>query len=129
MAHKILLVDDEQDVVEHLGKRLAREGFDVVTAQDGEEALLKVQEANPDIILLDLMMPKKNGFETLKEIKDKFKDRWRPVIIVSAQQDLDSTKRCYGMEADHYLTKPCDFDTILGGIRTMISLIPLRTQV
>jgi len=126
MAYKLLLADDDKDVVETLKKRLLQEGYEVVVAFDGEEALLKIGEDNPDVILLDLMMPKLNGFEVLKAIKQKFKDKWRPVIIVSAKTELDSVKTCYGLEADHYLTKPCTMENLLRGIRTMISLIPLR---
>jgi two-component system response regulator VicR len=126
MAYKILVVDDEPDILEIMKFKLVKEGYEVVTACDGEDALLKVKEANPDVILLDLMMPKRNGFEVLKEIREKFSDKWRPVIIVSANADLEATKKCYSLQADHYLTKPCGFEHILRGIQTMISLIPLR---
>jgi len=124
MVYKILLVDDDKEITETLKPRLTREGYDVVVAYDGEEALLKVKADNPDIILLDLMMPKMNGFEVLKEIRTNYNDRWRPVIIISASIDLESVKKGYDMEADHYLTKPCTLDNLLRGIRTMISLIP-----
>jgi len=126
MAYKLLVVDDDKDVVETLQKRLLQEGYAVAVAFDGEEALAKVREDNPDIILLDLMLPKLNGFDVLKEIREKYKDKWRPVIIVSAATDLDTVKKSYNLEADHYLTKPCTMENVLRGIRTMISLIPLR---
>jgi len=72
------------------------------------------------------MLPKLNGFGVLKEIKEKYNDRWRPIIIISAQTDLEIVRKSYNLEADHYLTKPCSMENILRGIRTMISLIPLR---
>lgn len=128
MAYKLLVVDDNKDVVETLQRRLTREGYEVLVAYDGEEALQKVKEADPDIILLDLMMPKLNGFEVLKEVREKFKDKWRPIIIISAKDELESMQRCYGMEADHYLTKPCSIENILQGIRTMISLLSARIK-
>jgi len=128
MSYKLLVVDDEQDVVELIEKKLSREGYEVVTAFDGAEALVKMREDNPDIILLDLMLPKKNGMEVLKEIRQDYKDRWRPVIIISAKHELDSIKGCYSLEADHYLTKPCSMENILRAISTMISLIPLRQE-
>lgn len=124
--YKLLVVDDEIDMLEVLKKRLVKEGYEVITALDGEEALVKVKDANPDIILLDLMLPKLNGFEVLKEIREKYKDRWRPVIIISAKTELESLEKCYGMQADHYLTKPCNIETILRGIKTMISLMSAR---
>lgn len=126
MAYKILVVDDEEDVVENLSKRLLREGYEVFVAFDGEEALISVKENNPDIILLDLMLPKLNGFDVLKEVKEKHSDKWRPTIIVSAKTELESVKDCYNLEADHYLTKPCSMESILQGIETMISLLPFR---
>ncbi len=126
MAYKLLVVDDETDIVETLRKRLLQEGYDVVVAFDGEEALVRVKEDSPDIILLDLMLPKLNGFEVLKEVREKYKDKWIPIIIISAKTELESVKKSYSMEADHYLTKPCSMENVLRGIRTMISLIPLR---
>ena len=128
MTYKILVVDDERDAADIIKNRLIREGYEAVAAYDGQEALEKIKEENPDIILLDLMMPKLNGFEVLKELREKFKDKWRPVIIVSAQDEIASLEKCYGMEADHYLTKPCDIEHILRGIRIMISLIPARIK-
>ncbi|OGX18350.1 MAG: hypothetical protein A3K83_06315 [Omnitrophica WOR_2 bacterium RBG_13_44_8b] len=128
MVYKLLLVDDEKEIVEALQPRLIREGYDVVVAYDGEEALAKVKLDNPDIILLDLMLPKLNGFQVLKEIRQKFKDKWRPVIIISAQTELETVRKSYNMEADHYLTKPCSIENVLRGIRTMISLIPARIK-
>ncbi len=126
MAYKLLVVDDDRAIVEMLKQKLLEEGYEVVVAFDGEEALLKLKEDNPDVILLDLMMPRLNGFEVLKEIRQIYKDRWRPVIIISAKSDLESLRTCYDLEADHYLTKPCTMDNLLRGIKTMISLVPLR---
>jgi len=126
MAYKILVVDDEKDIVETFKKRLSQEGYDVVVAFSGEEALTKVKKDNPDIILLDLILPGMNGYDVLKEIRQKYKDKWRPVIIISAKTELESVKKCYDLEADHYLTKPCSMENVLRGIRIMISLIPQR---
>ena len=128
MSHKLLLVDDDKDIIDALKPRLQREGYDVFTAFDGEEGLRMVKDCNPDIILLDLLMPKLNGFDVLKEIRTKMNDRWRPIIIISANADLVSIKKGYDMEADHYLAKPCTIDTVLHGIKTMISLLPARIK-
>ncbi|OGX24694.1 MAG: hypothetical protein A3J51_06055 [Omnitrophica WOR_2 bacterium RIFCSPHIGHO2_02_FULL_45_21] len=128
MAYKLLVVDDNKDIVDTLQRRLTKEGYEVSVAYDGEEALQKVKEADPDIILLDLMMPKLNGFEVLKEVREKFKHKWRPIIIISARDELESMQKCYSMEADHYLTKPCSIENILQGIRTMISLLSARIK-
>ena len=126
MAYKLLIVDDDKMLLDMFKEILTHEGYEVVVASDGEEALAKVKETNPDVILLDLVLPKMNGFEVLKEIRQKYKDKWRPVIILSGQGDLESIKKGYDLEADHYLTKPCPLENLLHGIRTMISLIPMR---
>ena len=128
MTHRLLLVDDDREIIDALKPRLQREGYDVFTAFDGEEGLRMVKDCNPDIILLDLLMPKLNGFDVLKEIRTNMNDRWRPVIIISANSDLASVKKGYDMEADHYLAKPCTIDTVLHGIKTMISLLPARIK-
>jgi len=128
MAYKLLVVDDDKEVVETLKSRLIKEGYEVAVAFDGEEALVKVKEENPDVILLDLVMPKLNGFEVLKHIRENFKDKWRPIIIISATGELEAVKKSYSMEADHYLSKPVTMDNILRGIRIMISLIPARKE-
>lgn len=124
MSYKILVVDDEKEIVDIVKNRLVRENYEVLTAFDGEEALLKVKEADPDLIILDLIMPKLNGFEVLQAVREKFSDKWRPVIIISANGDMEALKRGYKLEADLYLTKPCSLDMLLKGIKTMISLIP-----
>ncbi len=126
MALKILIVDDEPDIVGILHKKLTQAGYEVVTACDGQEALVRVGENDPDVVLLDLTLPKLNGFEVLKEIRQNFTNKWRPVIIISAKNELDSVKECYHLQADLYLHKPCNIDNILQGIETMVSLIPLR---
>jgi len=95
VAYKLLVVDDDKEIINTLAPRLRREGYDVSVAFDGEEAIAKVKEHNPDIILLDLMLPKVNGFEVLKEIRQKYKDKWRPIIIISAKHELEAVKECY----------------------------------
>lgn len=127
MSHKILFVDDEKNLVDIFSAGLIKAGYEVVIAYDGEQALEKLGQDKPDVVILDLMMPKLNGFEVLIEIRKRFK-KWIPVIIYSAESELESVKKAYGLEADHYLTKPCSIDNIIRGVETMLSLIPLRIQ-
>lgn len=124
--YKILIVDDDKDIVERLEAKLKREGYKTVVAYDGRKALTKVSKDDPDIVLLDLMLPKLNGFDVLKKIRKEHNERWRPVIIVSARDEMDSLKKSYNLEADHYITKPCNLEDIMRGIKTMISLMPQR---
>lgn len=124
---KILMADDEHDVLVIMAKRIAAEGYEVVTASDGEEAWNKIKSESPDVILLDISMPKKDGFSVLKELRtNPPSSKWQPVIIISAHRELDSMKQGFSLEADHYIIKPCSIDDILKSIRLMISLIPQR---
>lgn len=86
----ILLVDDDLTLREMYDERLKAEGFDIVQASDGQEALQKAREVKPNIILLDVMMPKINGFDVLKQLKEDPELKEIPVIILTALiQDVD----------------------------------------
>ncbi|BDR58687.1 response regulator YycF [Xylocopilactobacillus apicola] len=103
MAKKILVVDDEKPITDIIKFNLNKEGFDVVTAFDGEEALAKFKSENPDLILLDLMLPKIDGLEVSRQIR---KSSNTPIIIISAKDD--EIDKIIGLElgADDYVTKP-----------------------
>ncbi|AQW21147.1 DNA-binding response regulator [Lentilactobacillus curieae] len=103
MAKKILVVDDEKPIVDIEKFNLNKEGYDVYVAYDGEEALEQVNEVDPDLIILDLMLPKVDGLEVAREVR-KTKDT--PIIMVTAKDsELD---KVLGLElgADDYVTKP-----------------------
>lgn len=86
----ILLVDDDLTLREMYEERMKAEGFNIIQATNGEEALKKAKEANPDVILLDIMMPKVNGFDVLKELKSNPELKDIPVIVLTALiQDVD----------------------------------------
>lgn len=124
---KILMADDEPDVLQVMAKRVAAEGFQVVTASDGQDAWEKIRQENPDIIILDLTMPKLDGFGVLKALRENPPfPKWQPVIIVSARSELTDMQRGFSLEADHYISKPCKVDDILKGIKLMLNLIPQR---
>lgn len=127
MACKLLVTDDNTHIIEVLQRRLKLEGYEVVTAVDGEDALTKIDTENPDIVLLDLMMPKMNGFEVMKEIKRRNEieiDRKRPVIVISAKDESEAVAEGLMLsETDCYLNKPCSIEEILGAIRKMAGQI------
>lgn len=83
MAKKILLIEDEEIIITLLQKKLAKEGYEVFTARDGEEGLELMEKIMPDLILLDIIMPKKGGFEVMKEMKKDEKLSKIPIVIVS----------------------------------------------
>jgi DNA-binding response OmpR family regulator len=125
MGLKILMADDEPDVLAIMAKKIAEQGFDVITAPDGLEAWEKIQSKSPDVILLDLNMPRMNGFEVLKALRDHpSQDKWQPVIIISTRGELEDVQKGLSMEAEHYLVKPCSVETILKAIRLVAKLIP-----
>jgi len=124
--NKILIADDEAVVLEILAKRLVQAGYEVVSAHDGEEAWKKIQSDSPDVIVLDLTMPKKDGLEILKVLRANPSKKYQPVIIVSGRKELEDLQKGYELEADHYLVKPCNVEDILKAVKLMIALIPRR---
>ena len=121
------MADDEPEILNIMAKKVTLAGFIVITAGDGEEAWEKIQNESPDVILLDLTMPKMDGFTVLKNLREKPPaNKWQPVIIVSARAELIDMQKGFSLEADHYISKPCSIDDILKGIRLMMSLIPQR---
>ena len=124
---KILVADDEDAVLEIMARKIASQGYEVSTAKDGQEAWGMVTAQLPDLIILDLNMPKMDGWAVLRQLRlNPPTRRWVPVIIVSAQSELESFKKGVSLQADHYLTKPCQIEDILRAIRLMLSLIPQR---
>ena len=122
---RVLMADDEPDVLSVMAKKIKAAGYDIITAVDGQEAWDKIIVENPDIILLDITMPKLEGFEVLKRLRETPPTKkWQPVIIISAREELKDIQKGYSLEADHYLTKPCNIDDVLNGIRLMAKLIP-----
>ena len=127
MPYKLLVTDDNEYIIEALQRRLKLEGFEVITASDGEDALQKMDAEDPDIVLLDLNMPKMNGFEVLMEIKRRNEielNRVRPVIIISAKDEAEAREEGLQLtETECFLNKPCSIEEILGAIRKMIGML------
>lgn len=115
---KILVVDDEIDNVILLDKRLKALGYEVICAYDGDEAIEKVEKENPDLILLDIMMPKKDGFEVLKILRENEKTKSIPVIMLTAKADVSDKVKGLETGAIDYVTKPFDFKELQARILT-----------
>jgi DNA-binding response OmpR family regulator len=103
---KILVVDDEAYIVHILEFSLGMEGYEVVTAFDGEEAIVKAERENPDLIVLDIMMPKLDGYETCRRLKATDKTKRIPIILLSAKGRSMDQKVGLEAGADEYITKP-----------------------
>lgn len=106
MAKKILAVDDEKNIIRLIEVNLTRQGYEVVTASDGRQALEKVAREQPDMIVLDVMMPYLDGFEVLTELKKHPDTRDIPVIMLTAKAQDADVFNGYKRGADCYLTKP-----------------------
>ena len=113
----MLVVDDEQSITDFIALGLRHEGFDVRTAGDGRAALRAVDEFKPQLVVLDLMMPRMDGWELCRALAG---DRNRGVIILSARDE--TTDRIQGLElgADDYLVKPFEFNELLARIRAVL---------
>ncbi|MCF1784001.1 response regulator YycF [Lactobacillus mulieris] len=103
MPKKILVVDDEKPISDIIKFNLTKEGFEVDTAYDGEEAVKKVNEINPDLMILDLMLPKKDGLEVAREVRQTHD---MPIIMVTAKDTEFDKVLGLEMGADDYVTKP-----------------------
>jgi two-component system KDP operon response regulator KdpE len=113
---QVLIVDDEQRIVNFLSSKLRASGYEVITASNGEEALEQVQAQEPDLMVLDVMMPKMDGFETLKQLRS-FSST--PVIILSAKGTNVDKVKGLGLGADDYLAKPFSPDELIARIEAM----------
>jgi class 3 adenylate cyclase/CheY-like chemotaxis protein len=126
---RILIVDDTPANVHILQVRLAAHGYDIVTAHDGEEALAAVQTAQPDLILLDVMMPKLDGFEVCRRLRANASIPFIPIIMVTAKSNSEDIVA--GLEAggDEYLTKPVDQAALVARVKSMLRIKQLHDTV
>lgn len=120
MAKKILLVEDEEDILKTLELILTKEGFSVVTAQDGVIALNKLHEETFDLIILDLMLPKWDGFKLCKMVKQDKRQKDTPVIVLTAKAQESDRKMCLESGVEEYMTKPFDPDILIIKIKALI---------
>ncbi len=123
-TEKILVVDDEEAILDLIETELEFEGYDVVTAQNGEEAIEKARAFVPDLMILDIMLPKKNGYDVCKEVLS-FLDI--PIILLTAKSDIIDKVLGLELGADDYLTKPFDNRELLARIKAHLRRSKKRT--
>jgi DNA-binding response OmpR family regulator len=117
---KILVVDDEVDLVETIRFPLEAEGFNVLVAYNGEDALNQARTENPDLILLDIMLPKLDGYKVCRLLK--FDERYRNIPIIMLTARVQEKDKIIGLEtgANEYITKPFDMDELLEKVKAYL---------
>ena len=118
---KVLIVDDEPDIVMTLKFNLELENIECIEAYDGEEALSKAKNENPDLILLDIMLPKINGYAVCTKLK--YNDLYTniPIIMLTARAQEDDKAFAKQTRADEYVTKPFDMDKLISLIKEYLN--------
>jgi DNA-binding response OmpR family regulator len=120
MAYKILIVDDEPDILEMLNIRLSKNGYDVVTAVTGEECLEKTYAERPDLILLDVLLPGMSGLEVSKRLKNDDSTKNIPIIMVTALIGKDAAQTGLDRGAKYFISKPFDPEELLAQIKRIL---------
>jgi two-component system response regulator VicR len=122
MSKKILVVDDEDAIVDIIKFNLVKEGYTVAVARDGDEALSKAYTVEPDLVLLDIMLPKMNGFKVCEKIRESYN---MPIIMLTAKED--EADKVLGLElgADDYITKPFGVRELLARVKANLRRLDL----
>ena len=120
---RILVVDDEVDLVEMLSIRLEANDYEVSVAYDGQEGLDKARALKPDLVLLDILMPKLDGFKVCQALKKDPLTKKIPVIMLTAKDRADDIKQAKQIGADGYIIKPFDADTLLLNIKDQLDKV------
>ncbi len=123
--NKVLIIDDDEELCELVSEYLTVEGFEVTAVHDGETGLIKARENNHDLVILDVMLPKKNGFDVLRELRP---DSTIPVLMLTARGD--DMERIVGLEigADDYLPKPFNPRELVARLRAILRRVTLAQE-
>ncbi|TMQ69308.1 MAG: response regulator transcription factor [Candidatus Eisenbacteria bacterium] len=119
---RILVVDDEPDLVAVLRMGLQMEGFEVLEAADGAEGLRRAREEKPDLLLLDLMLPKMDGYQVCRSLKFDSRYKSLPILILSARPGDQDKRLALEMGADEFIRKPYDLKDLVTRIRQRLRM-------
>ena len=107
-SRKILLVDDSETVLQMEQMILAKSSYELILARDGEEGVAKALATQPDLILMDVVMPKMNGFEAMKQLRENAQTRSVPIVMVTSKAEAESMETGYQTGCSDYIIKPID---------------------
>lgn len=122
MSKRVLVVDDEKPISDIIKFNLVKEGYDIETAFDGEEALKKVYQFQPDLILLDVMLPKLDGFQVCRKIREGFS---MPIIMLTAKEEEVDKVLGFELGADDYITKPFGMRELIARVKANLRRVDL----
>jgi twitching motility two-component system response regulator PilG len=117
---KVLVIDDSKTIRRSAENMLTKEGCDVITAIDGFDALAKITDSRPEIIFVDIMMPRLDGYQTCALIKNNSEFKTTPVVMLSSKDGLFDKAKGRIVGSDRYITKPFNKEELLGTIRTLV---------
>ena len=120
MAKRILLVEDEKDLVKAVTFRLQTNGYEIITAYDGQEGLDKARKEKPDLVILDLMLPKMDGYKVCGLLKSDARYNKIPIIMFTARAQESDKKMGEDVGADVYITKPFEPQALLAKIKELL---------
>src|SRR4030043_1895980 len=129
MSRKVLIVDDEEVIRKFLRIHLVKLGYGVTEAADGEQAIEELGKDDFDLLICDIMMPKKDGWEVIKEAKSNSKTKNLPVIVLTAKNEDSDMFKGYDLGANYYMTKPFTKAQLLYGLRLMLNEAPEEIRV
>jgi DNA-binding response OmpR family regulator len=118
---KVLLIEDEPNIIEAVSFILSRDGWDVKTHSNGHDAVDAVRSRHPDLIILDVMLPGKSGFDILKEIRSDQQFALTPVLMLTARGQLKDREMAEKAGASRYMTKPFSNAEVLDAVRSMVA--------
>ena len=124
MEKKILIIDDEQNICNVVSEFLAKKGFTAITATSGKEGIKNANQLMPDLILLDINMPKMDGFAVLEKLKNSEKTISIPVIMLTGRGDDESKMKASGLYSQYYITKPFDLEELASKIEQILKTVP-----
>ncbi|WP_152394736.1 response regulator transcription factor [Paenibacillus guangzhouensis] len=127
MRQRILIVDDDEKIISMLRRGLAFEGYEVLTASNGEQGLNKMMESEPDLVVLDVMMPKVDGWEVCRRIREAGSSV--PVLMLTAKDDIKDRVKGLDNGADDYLVKPFALEELLARVRALLRRKSSETEV